>query len=336
MTLIIAEAGINHNGDINLAKELIHAAKESGADIVKFQTFKTDLCITKDTPIVDYQKENCIEKNTQYELVKNLELSFEQFEDLKNYSEKLEIEFLSTGFDLPSLEFLNKIKIKRFKIPSGEITNFPYLRKISSFKKPVIISTGMANIIEINNALDIFLNEGISKNNITILHCTTQYPTSAKDVNLNAMQTISKIFDINVGYSDHTEGVDIALSAVAMGAIVIEKHLTIDKNLKGPDHKASIEPHEFKEMSRLIRRLEEAKGDGIKKPTNSELKIMKLVRKSIVAKKRILKGDLFTNSNLIVKRPGTGISPMHWDSIIGKYSSKDYQEDELIQEEKFT
>ena len=230
MTLIIAEAGVNHNGDLEIAKDLVHAAKESGADVIKFQTFKTELCLTRSTPIVPYQKKTNKALKTQYELIRNLELSFEKFKVIKELADKIGIEFLSTGFDDPSIEFLNNLGVKRFKVPSGEITNLPYLRNISQFKKPVILSTGMANLNEIDSSLNIFLNSGMEKENITILHCTTQYPTLVDDVNLNAMITIANKFKTNVGYSDHTDGIDISISAVAMGASIIEKHLTLDKN----------------------------------------------------------------------------------------------------------
>ena len=331
MTLIIAEAGVNHNGDIELAKDLVYAAKESGADIVKFQTFRTELCLTKSTPIVPYQKKTNENFETQYDLIKDLELSFEEFIIIKEVADNIGIEFLSTGFDNSSLQFLNNLGLKRFKVPSGEITNLPYLREISNFQKPIILSTGMADLIEIEKSLNIFLNAGFTKNNITILHCSTQYPTPPVDVNLNSMLTIANKFKTDVGYSDHTEGIDVAVLAVAMGAHVIEKHITIDKNFNGPDHKASINPREFKEMTRLIRRCEVVKGSSKKEPTNSELKIRGLVRKSIVARTKIKQGDIFSESNLIVKRPGTGISPMLWDTIIGSVSTKNYNEDEFIE-----
>lgn len=330
MTLVIAEAGVNHNGDINIAKELIYEAKNCGADIIKFQTFKTEFGISKKTPIVPYQSKNNNTYKTQYELIKNLELSFDQFRYLKEYSDNIGIEFLSTAFDIPSIRFLNEIGIKRFKIPSGEITNLPYLREISKYNKPVIISTGMAEMFEIDEALQVFLRKGLSKRNIFILHCTTQYPAAKEEVNLKAMISIGNQFKTQVGYSDHTEGIDISLTAVSMGAKIIEKHITLDKNLKGPDHKASIEPKQFKEMINSIRNIEKAMGNGIKFPTDSEKEIKKLVRKSIVAKKEIKKGQIFSDTNLTVKRPGTGISPMNWDNIIGKYSNKDYSEDDLI------
>ena len=242
MTLIIAEAGVNHNGDIELAKDLVYAAKESGADIVKFQTFKTELCLTKSTPIVPYQKNTKRNFLTQYDLIKNLELTYDQFKIIKELADNIGIEFLSTGFDNLSLKFLDELGIKRFKIPSGELTNLPYLRDICKFQKPILLSTGMSNLIEIEKSLNIFLNSGINKNDITILHCTTQYPTPIQDVNLDSMLTIAKKFKTNIGYSDHTEGIDVAVLAVAMGANVIEKHLTLDKNFDGPDHKASINP----------------------------------------------------------------------------------------------
>ena len=330
MTLVIAEAGVNHNGDINLAKELIYQAKNCGADIIKFQTFKTEYGISKKTPIVPYQLSSNKTYKTQYELIKDLELSYDEFRYLKEYSDNIGIEFLSTAFDIPSIRFINEIGIKRFKIPSGEITNLPYLREISKYEKPVIISTGMAEMFEIEEALKVFLKQGLSKRDIFILHCTTQYPAAKEEVNLKAMIAIRNKFKTQVGYSDHTEGIDIALSAVSMGAKIIEKHITLDKNLNGPDHKASIEPKQFKEMINSIRNIEKAMGNGIKLPTTSEKTIKKLVRKSIVAKKEIKKGQIFSEINLTVKRPGTGISPMNWDNIIGKYSNRDYKEDDLI------
>ncbi len=331
MTLVIAEAGVNHNGDINLAKELIYEAKDCGADIIKFQTFKADLGISKNAPIVPYQARNNKTYKTQYELIKDLELSFEEFRYLKEYSDDIGIEFLSTPKDIPSIRFLNEIGIKRWKIPSGEITNLPYLREISIYKKPVIISTGMAEIFEIDEALNVLLKQGFSKKNISILHCTTQYPAAPEEVNLKAMISISNKFKTEVGYSDHTEGTNIALFAVAMGAKVIEKHITLDKNLIGPDHKASIEPKELKEMVNSIRKLEIVMGNGIKTPSKSEKEIKKLVRRSIVASRNIKEGEKFTEENLIVKRPGTGISPMLWDSLIGKNANKNYAEDDIIE-----
>ena len=330
MTLVIAEAGVNHNGDINIAKELIYEAKDCGADIIKFQTFKTELGISKKTPIVPYQSRNNKTFKTQYELIKELELSYDQFILLKEYSDKIGIEFLSTAFDIQSIRFLNEIGIKRFKIPSGEITNLPYLRAISEYQKPVIISTGMAEMLEIGEALKVFLNKGYSTQNISILHCTTEYPATPDEVNLKAMITILEEFNTQVGYSDHTEGIDIAIAAVALGAKVIEKHLTLNRNFIGPDHQASIEPKQLKAMIDSIRKIEKALGDGIKAPTKSEREIKKLVRKSIVANKNIKKGEQFTVENLIVKRPGTGISPMLWDKVIGKLSNKNYFEDDLI------
>ena len=264
-------------------------------------------------------------------MVKKLELSYDDFKVLKEYCDKLGIMFLSTPFDLESIDFLNELGLEIFKIPSGEITNLPYLEKIGKLGKKVILSTGMADLGEIEDALDILINNGTRKEDITVLHCNTEYPTPIEDVNLLAMLTIRDAFKINVGYSDHTLGIEIPIAAVALGATVIEKHFTLDRNMEGPDHKASLEPHELKAMINAIRNVEKALGDGIKKPSKSEEKNKIIVRKSIVAKRKIKKGEIFTEENITVKRPGNGISPMRWYEILGKKASKDYQEDELIE-----
>ena len=327
---IIAEAGVNHNGDINLAKKLIDEAVKAGADAVKFQTFKAENLVSKNAKKADYQVENTGNNESQYEMIKKLELSFDDFIELKKYCDEKGIMFLSTPFDDESIEFLNNLGIEIFKIPSGEITNLPYLRKIGKLEKKVILSTGMADLGEIEDALDVLINSGTKKENITVLHANTEYPTPFEDVNLKAMQTISCAFDVDVGYSDHTMGIEVPIAAVAMGAKVIEKHFTLDRNLEGPDHRASLEPDELKAMVSTIRNIEKALGNGIKKPSKSEKKNIEVARKSIVAKRDIKKGEKFSEENLTVKRPGNGISPMRWDEIIGKVANRDYKEDELI------
>ena len=327
---IIAEAGVNHNGDINLAKKLIDKAVEAGTDAVKFQTFKTENLVSKNAKKAEYQIKNTGDNESQYEMIKKLELSSEDFIELKKYCEEKEVMFLSTPFDNESIEFLDNLGLEIFKIPSGEITNLPYLRKIGNLKKKVILSTGMADLGEIEDALEVLINAGTKKENITVLHANTEYPTPFENVNLKAMQTIACAFDVNVGYSDHTLGIEVPIAAVAMGAKVIEKHFTLDKNLSGPDHKASLEPNELKAMVKTIRNIEVALGNGIKKPSKSESKNIKIARKSIVAKRDIKKGEIFSEDNLTVKRSGNGISPMRWDEIIGQVAERDYKEDELI------
>ena len=327
---IIAEAGVNHNGDINLAKRLIDKAIEAGVDAVKFQTFKAKNLVSKNAKKAKYQIENTKNSESQYEMLKRLELSFKDFIELKRYCDEKGVIFLSTPFDNESIEFLNDLGIEIFKIPSGEIINLLYLRKIGSLRKKVILSTGMADLGEIEDALDILINAGTRKKNITLLHANTEYPTPFEDVNLKAMQTIACAFDIDVGYSDHTLGIEIPIAAIAMGAKVIEKHFTLDKNLPGPDHRASLEPDELKAMVKAIRNIEIALGSGIKKPSKSETKNIKIARKSIVAKRDIKKGEVFSRENLTIKRPGNGISPMRWDEVIGTIAKRDYKEDELI------
>jgi N,N'-diacetyllegionaminate synthase len=330
-TFIIAEAGVNHNGSIEIAKKMIEVAKACGADAVKFQTFKAENVISKYAPKAEYQKQTTGETDSQLEMVKKLELSFDDFIALKEYCDKLNIMFLATPFDFESIDFLDDLGLEIFKIPSGEITNLPYLEKIGKLGKKVILSTGMADLGEIEDALDILTSCGTKKEDITILHCNTEYPTPYEDVNLLAMLTIKEAFKVKVGYSDHTLGIEIPIAAVALGASVIEKHFTIDKNMEGPDHKASLEPHELKAMIDAIRNIEKALGNGIKKPSKSEIKNRDIVRKSIVAKREIKKGEIFTEDNITVKRPGTGISPMRWYEVLGKVASRDYKEDELIE-----
>jgi N,N'-diacetyllegionaminate synthase len=329
--IIIAEAGVNHNGDINLAKKLIDVAADAGVDYVKFQTFNTKKLVSKYAKKASYQKQNTVSiTESQLEMLQKLELSKEDHFELISYCEIKNVKFLSTGFDLESIQFLNELNIDMFKVPSGEITNLPYLKKIGELGKPIIISTGMANMNEIEDALKLILNAGTNLCNVTILHCNTEYPTPMCDVNLKAMLSIKEKFNVAVGYSDHTLGIEIPIAAVALGAKVIEKHFTLDKTLSGPDHKASLDPKELKAMIGAIRNIEVALGNGIKEPSISELKNKSIARKSLVANKYIKKGDFFTEENITIKRPGNGISPMLWDDYIGKKATKDYKEDELI------
>ena len=327
---IIAEAGVNHNGSIDLAKKLIDVASASGADAVKFQTFKADNLATKKAQKAIYQKENTDKEESQFDMLKKLELDIEAHKELISYCSNKKIIFLSSPFDHESIELLNDLGLEILKIPSGEITNLPYLRHIGKLNKRIILSTGMSNIDEVKSALNILINSGTKKNNITVLHANTEYPTPMEDVNLRAMLTIGKELDINFGYSDHTLGIEVDIAAVAMGASCIEKHFTLDCNMEGPDHKASLEPNQLKAMVIAIRNIELALGSSIKKPSKSETKNIKLVRKSIVAKTKIKKGEILLEKNLAAKRPGEGISPMKWDSVVGTKATKDYNEDELI------
>ena len=322
---IIAEAGVNHNGSLDLAKKLVDKALEAGVDCIKFQTFKSENLVSMSAQMAEYQKENLGKDESQYKMLKELEISFEEFKELKKYCEEKNIMFLSTPFDLESCDFLNDLDMKIFKIPSGEITNLPYLRKINSFGKKVILSTGMANLNEIQDALNVLKDCEVS-----LLHCTTEYPCPYDNVNLNAIDTLRKEFKLEVGYSDHTQGIEVPIAAVAKGATIIEKHFTLDRNMEGPDHKARLEPNELKQMVTSIRNIEKAFGNGTKEPQECEKKNIEIARKSIVAKINIKKGEIFTENNLTTKRPGSGISPMKWDFIIGKTATKDYQEDELI------
>jgi len=329
-TFIIAEAGVNHNGNIDLAKQMIDVALKSGADAVKFQTFKTENLVSKIAPKADYQKFLTGNSESQFEMIKKLELDETAHKILFTYCRGKSIQFLSSPFDLESIDLLDKLGMEIFKIPSGEITNLPYLRKIGGLNKKVIMSTGMAYLDEIEDALKLLINTGIELKNITVLHCNTEYPTPMEDVNLQAIITIAKAFSVSLGYSDHTLGIETAIAAVALGAQVIEKHFTLDKNLKGPDHKASLEPHEFKRMVNAIRNIEKALGNGIKKPSPSELKNKPIARKSIIAVCDIQRGEKFTEKNIAAKRPGTGISPMRWDEVIGRKASRNFNEDEII------
>lgn len=327
-TLIIAEAGVNHNGSIECAKEMIVAAKESGADIVKFQTFNPDSLVSKFAPMAEYQKKNTGKDELQKNMLSKLALTNEEFIELASYSKQIGICFLSTPFDIESIHFLNTLQ-DMWKIPSGEITNFPYLVEIAKTKKKVILSTGMSDLDEIGEAIQVLKKYGT--NNITILHCTTEYPAPLNEINLEVMNLLKDKFGYPVGYSDHTEGIEVALAAVAMGATVIEKHFTLDKNMPGPDHKASLEPYELKALVEGVKKIELAKGVALKQPTDSELKNRVVARKSIVANTHISKGSILTEEMLTTKRPGNGISPMLWNQVIGKQAVRDFDKDELIE-----
>lgn len=329
-TFIIAEAGVNHNGKLDLAKQMIQAAAQAGADAVKFQTFRTEKLVSAYAPKAEYQKRQTAKNETQFEMIKKLELDKASHKVLIDWCQQEGIQFLSSPFDIESIDLLQQMNLRTFKIPSGEITNLPYLRKIGGLNRRIILSTGMADLTDIGNAIDIIVSAGTPLGKITVLHCNTEYPTPISDVNLLAMLTIAKTFSVKVGYSDHTLGIEIPIAAVALGASIIEKHFTLDKSLPGPDHKASLEPDEMGVMVQAIRDIEMALGDGQKVPSASELVNRDIVRKSIVAGRNILKQETFSEENVSVKRPGTGISPMRWDEIIGKRAPKDFQKDELI------
>lgn len=333
-TFIIAEAGVNHNGQIDIAKELIVKAKDAGADAVKFQTFKAANIVCKTAQKAQYQVDNTLKNESQSDMLKKLELDEEAHAILMEYSKQQDILFLSTPFDLESICLLEKLQMPLYKIPSGEVTNYPYLLKIGQTKKPVIISTGMCTIEEIEETIRVLRDYGTKI--ISLLHCNTEYPTPMEDVNLRAIQALQKRFHLPVGYSDHTEGIEISIAAVAMGATIIEKHFTLDNTMEGPDHKASLEPGELSKMVRAIRNIEQALGNGIKQPTISEQKNIPIVRKSIVAKENILKGSILTEENLTTKRPGNGISPMKWNEVIGTVALQDFEEDAMIKIEKNT
>lgn len=327
---IIAEAGVNHNGSIELAKKLIDVASISGADAVKFQTFKAEKLVSKNAQKADYQKQTTDKRESQFDMIKKLELDLETHKELISYCKTKNIMFLSTPFDHDSIELLNDLGLEIFKIPSGEITNLPYLRHIGKLNKKVILSTGMASLGEIEDALNVLIEAGPKKENITVLHANTMYPTPMEDVNLKAMVTIGNSFDIAFGYSDHTLGIEVDIAAVAMGACCIEKHFTLDCTMEGPDHKASLEPDELKAMVKAIRNIELALGNSVKKPSKSEIPNMHIARKSIVAKMDVKKGEILTEEKITIKRPGNGINPMRWDEIVGTIATKDYNEDELI------
>lgn len=327
---IIAEAGVNHNGSLEIAKQLVDAAKEAGVDCVKFQTYISKNIVSKNAVKAEYQKQQSEVEESQHDMLKKLELSFDEFIELKDYCELKGITFLSTAFDFDSINFLKSLNMETWKIPSGDITNLPYLIKIAKLNKPIILSTGMSTMNDIENAIRALKENGTGE--LTVLHCTSEYPTPYKDVNLLAMLTIQNQFNVQIGYSDHTQGIEVPIAAVALGATVIEKHFTLDRNMEGPDHKASLEPDELKKMVESIRHIESAKGDGKKAPAQSEKKNMAVARKSIVANKDIKAGEVFTEENLTVKRPGDGINPMRWFDIIGKKAVRDFEEDELISE----
>ena len=327
---VIAEAGVNHNGSIDLAHKLIDVAVESGADAIKFQTFKAKNLLLRDAEKAQYQKQSNNPQESQFDMLKKLELDANDHINLINYCIKKGITFLSSPFDIESISMLETLNIETIKIPSGEITNLPYLKCIGKLDKKVILSSGMSNLEEIGDALNVLIDAGTTKSNITILHANTMYPTPMLDVNLKAMQTIKNKFDIAIGYSDHTLGIEISIAAVALGASVIEKHFTLNKDLEGPDHKASLNPDELKSMIASIRNIEKAMGDGKKIITKSEKPNINVARKSIVAKTNIKKGEVFSEDNLTTKRPGVGINPMKWNSIIGKISKKSYKVDDIL------
>ena len=325
---IIAEAGVNHNGRLDLALQLCDAAKEAGVDAIKFQTWKTELIISKNTEMADYQKKNLGNDDSQYDMLKKLELSYDNFRLIKDYCDNIGIQFLSTADETESLDFLCELGMPLIKLGSGEITNIPYLRYCAKKNMPLIISTGMCNLSDVATAFDVLTEAGAK--DITLLHCTTNYPCPKDEVNLRAMQTMKDAFKCKVGYSDHTMGTEIPIAAVAMGAEIIEKHFTLDRNMEGPDHKASLEPQELKYMVDCIRNIEVALGDGIKRPNVSEVKISKVVLKSIVAKSPVKKGDTLTPDNLAIKRAGSGIPATYWDIIIGTKALRDFDIDEPI------
>lgn len=329
-TLIIAEAGVNHNGDIKLAKQLIDAAADSGADYVKFQTFSADRIVTKSADKAEYQKKFSDSSESQYEMLKRLELSVEMHLELIEHCEQRLIKFLSTGFDIKSVDLLVGLGLNLLKIPSGEITNLPFLRYTGSLGLPVILSSGMSTMKEIGDALSILEQTGLPRAQITVLHCTSEYPTPMNEVNLLAMSSIRNTLGVAVGYSDHTVGIEVSVAAVALGASVIEKHFTIDRSLPGPDHKASLEPIELSAMVKSIRNVEIALGSDVKGPTNSEIKNIRVARKSILAGRKIELGEIFSALNLVIKRPGDGVSPMQWDRLMGQIASREYLPDEKI------
>ena len=330
LTLIIAEAGVNHNGDMELAKRLIDVAADAGADLVKFQTFNAERLATQRAPKANYQNQTTAQSESQFAMLKQLELSKEMHQALIAHCQQRNIGFFSSGFDIQSLDNLASLGAERFKIPSGEITNLPYLRHAGGLGKPVILSTGMATLGEIEAALEVLEAADTLRTQITVLHCNTEYPTPMEDVNLRAMCSIRDAFGVAIGYSDHTAGIEVPIAAVSLGATVIEKHLTLDRNLPGPDHKASLEPDQFTAMVRAIRNIEQAMGDGIKCPSSSEAKNKPIARKSLVAAQPIYAGERFTAENVTVKRPGAGISPMRWDEVIGRVAARNFAVDELI------
>lgn len=329
--VIIAEAGVNHNGDYELAKQLVLKAKAAGVDYVKFQTGVPKLLVSKFAVMADYQKANTGKEESQLEMLKKINLKLEDFAPLKAYCEEIGIKFISTPFDLVSIDVLESLDMDFWKIPSGEVTNYPYLVKIAKTHRPVVMSTGMCEVNEIRDALNVLLDNGLTKDKISLLHCNTEYPTPMKDVNLRAMLELKDEFGVRVGYSDHTQGIEVPIAAVAMGAEIIEKHFTLDHNMPGPDHKASLEPQELKAMVSAIRNIEQAVGNGHKHVSESERKNIAIARKSIIASRNIKQGEVLSEENLTVKRPGNGINPMRWNEVIGKTAIRDFAEDELIE-----
>lgn len=329
--IIIAEAGVNHNGSLTLAKQLIDAAAAAGVDYVKFQTFKTEKLVTQDAEMAQYQQRNTGEAESQFAMLKRLELSQKDHEELIAYCRKRQVKFFSTAFDLESIDYLHSLNLGLWKIPSGELTNYPYLKKIAVFGEPVILSTGMSELEEVNDAMQVLLDNGVKREQIILLHCTTEYPTPWADVNLRAMQTLQDSFGVDIGYSDHTAGIEIPIAAAALGAKVIEKHFTIDRDLPGPDHKASLEPAELKAMVTAVRHIEEALGDGRKTIAESERKNRNVARKSIIAACDIAKGEILKESLLTVMRPGSGISPMRWNEVVGTIATRDYRKGDCIE-----
>lgn len=332
-TLIIAEAGVNHNGSIELAKRLVEKAKEAGVDYIKFQTFKASKLVTKAARQAEYQQKNIgKEGDSQYQMLKKLELSPEEHEVLIDYCHQLGIKFFSTAFDFDSIEYLHSLNLGLWKIPSGEVTNYPFLKRIAAFNEPTILSTGMCDMEDVRAAVNALYQNDLSKENLILLHCNTEYPTPFEDVNLKAMDALRNEFGVEVGYSDHTKGIEVPIAAVALGATVIEKHFTLDRNMKGPDHKASLEPDELKAMVSAIRNIEKTvAGDGTKHVSESEKKNIAIARKSIVAACDIKEGEVFTDNNLTVKRPGNGVSPMRWEEVLGQKAKRDFNEDDLIE-----
>ena len=333
---IIAEAGVNHNGSIEIARQMVDKAVEAGVDIIKFQTFKSEKLVSKSARQAEYQKKNIGTKSddSQLSMLKKLELSEQDHVELMAYCKQKGIKFFSTAFDMDSIEYLHSLNLGLWKIPSGEVTNYPFLKRIASYNERTILSTGMCDLQDVRAAVDALYKNGLSKENLTLLHCNTEYPTPFEDVNLKAMDALRKEFGVEVGYSDHTKGIEVPIAAVALGASVIEKHFTLDRNMEGPDHKASLEPDELKDMVSAIRNIEKAVGgDGTKHVSESERKNITIARKSIVAAYDIKAGETFTEQNLTVKRPGNGISPMRWEEVIGTKAIRNFAEDEIIEVE---
>lgn len=329
--IIIAEAGVNHNGDYELAKQLVLNAKEAGVDYVKFQTAKPELVISRFAEMAEYQKTNTGMVESQLEMCKKIHLKLEDYKPLKTFCEEVGVKFISTPFDLLSIDVLESLNMDFWKVPSGEVTNYPYLVKIANTHRPVVMSTGMCEVEEVRDAVNVLLDNGLTRDQVSLLHCNTEYPTPFEDVNLKAMNDLVREFGLKVGYSDHTIGIEVPIAAVAMGAEIIEKHFTLDHNMPGPDHKASLEPGELKAMVNAIRNIEKAMGDGKKHVSNSERKNIAVARKSIIAARDIKKGEVLTEENLTVKRPGNGINPMRWNEVVGKNAIHDFVEDELIE-----